>query len=122
MTRFTMAIPVFHVSSAAAAEEFYCGRIGFRKEFAYSPGDEVDPCYMGVVRGGAWLHLSSFPGDSGTWTTAFIVVDDVDALYVELVEKKVAIDLKPTDQTWGNREMYVRDADGNKLAFVQLSK
>ncbi|HEV8199978.1 MAG TPA: VOC family protein [Candidatus Polarisedimenticolia bacterium] len=122
MTRFTMAIPVFHVSSAAAAEEFYCGRLGFRKEFAYSPGDQVDPCYMGVVRGGAWLHLSSFPGDSGAWTTAFVIVDDVDALCAELLEKQVAIDLKPTDQTWGNREMYVRDADGNKLAFVRLPK
>lgn len=34
------------------------------------------------------------------------------------------IHMEPTDQSWGAREMYVRDADGNKLAFSQyeLSK
>jgi hypothetical protein len=27
--------------------------------------------------------------------------------------------MPPTDQTWGNREMYVRDPDNNKIAFLQ---
>jgi hypothetical protein len=26
---FKLAVPVLHVGSAAAAEEFYCGRLGF---------------------------------------------------------------------------------------------
>jgi catechol 2,3-dioxygenase-like lactoylglutathione lyase family enzyme len=122
MTRFAMAIPVFHVTSAAAAEEFYCGRLGFRREFAYSPFEKPDPCYMGVVRGEAWLHLSSFPGDSGPQATAFVIVDKVDTLHAELIGRQVAIDMPPTDQDWGNREMYVRDPDGNKLSFVELPK
>jgi uncharacterized glyoxalase superfamily protein PhnB len=31
----------------------------------------------------------------------------------------VAVDLPPTDQTWGNREMYVKDPDGNAIRFVR---
>jgi len=33
------------------------------------------------------------------------------------VAKGVAIAVGPVDQTWGTREMYVRDADGNCLRF-----
>ncbi len=112
------AIPVLHVGSSVAAEEFYCGRLGFRREFAYRPGDAPDPCYMGVARDGARLHLSSFPDDGVAGGLVYVVADDVDALHRELVSKNVPIDLPPTDQTWGNREMYVRDPDRNKLAYV----
>lgn len=29
------------------------------------------------------------------------------------------IDTGPVDQPWGNREMYVKDPDGNSIRFVQ---
>jgi len=48
----------------------------------------------------------------------FLLVDDVDELYAELVAKGIPNDLQPADQTWGNREMYVRDPDGNCLRFT----
>jgi uncharacterized glyoxalase superfamily protein PhnB len=47
------------------------------------------------------------------------MVDDVDALHAELAANDVTIDLPPTDQTWGTREMYVKDADRNTLRFIQ---
>jgi len=48
-----------------------------------------------------------------------LLVDDVDALHRELLQRKVGIDLEPTDQSWGNREMYVTDPDGNSIRFVR---
>jgi uncharacterized glyoxalase superfamily protein PhnB len=116
---FKSAIPVLHVRRAAAAEEFYCERLGFRRQFAYR-FDEArpDPCYMGLTRDGVWLHVSSFSGDGVSGGAVFLLVEDVDALHAELVAKGVPIALEPTDQTWGNREMYVEDADGNSLRFV----
>ena len=42
------------------------------------------------------------------------VHDDCD-----MRRKGVPIDLRPTDQTWGNREMYVKDPDGNSIRFVR---
>src|SRR5260370_27211324 len=58
---FKLAIPVLHVHSSIAAEEFYCRRLGFLREFTYL-GDQVkpDPCHMRVVLDDAELHIYSF--------------------------------------------------------------
>lgn len=118
---FKLAIPVLHVSSSAAAEEFYCIRLGFHQEFAYRPFGGLDPCYMGLTRGDARLHVSSFSGDGVSGGVVFLLVDDVDGLHEELVRKNVRIDTGPIDQSWGNREMYVKDPDGNSIRFVRES-
>ena len=47
------------------------------------------------------------------------MAEDVDALHAELVAKDVRIDMGPVDQTWGSREMYVKDPDGNCLRFIR---
>lgn len=120
---FKLAIPVLHVRSSAAAEEFYCNRLGFRRTFAYRVDEnKPDPCYMGLARDDAWLHLSSFSGDGVSGSVVYLLVDDVDGLHEELRRKGVSIDLEPTDQTWGNREMYVKDADGNSIRFVRQNE
>src|SRR5262249_12862679 len=116
---FKLAIPVLHVGSSASAEEFYCNRLGFRREFAYRLDEsKQDPCYMGLTRDAVEIHVSSFSGDAFPGSVVFLLVEDVDALHAELVAKGVPIALEPTDQTWGNREMYVKDPDGNSLRFV----
>ena len=117
---FKLAIPLLHVSNSAAAEGFYCSRLGFQKEFAHR-GDEAkaDPCYIGLTRDGVWLHVSSFSGDGVAGGVVNLIVGDVDALHAELVEKRVRIDAGPVDQTWGSREMYVKDADGNCIRFIE---
>ena len=114
-----LAIPLLHVSKAAAAEDFYCNRLGFRREFAHRPeGIESDPCYMGMSRDGVWLHISSFSGDGVFGGVVNLIVEDVDALHSELVAKGVRINVGPVDQTWGTREMYVKDTDGNCVRFI----
>jgi uncharacterized glyoxalase superfamily protein PhnB len=116
---FKSAIPVLHVSSSAAAENFYCGGLGFRRTFAYRIDDaQTDPCYMGLTRDAVTLHVSSFSGDAVSGGVVFLFVDDVDALHLELVAKGIPISLPPTDQSWGNREMYLKDPDGNSIRFV----
>jgi uncharacterized glyoxalase superfamily protein PhnB len=115
-----LAIPLLHVSDSAAARSFYCDRLGFRLEFAHRAGGlEADPCYMGVSRDGVWLHLSSFSGDGIAGGVANLIVEGVDALHQEFVARSVPIAVAPVDQTWGTREMYVKDADGNCLRFLQ---
>jgi uncharacterized glyoxalase superfamily protein PhnB len=115
-----VAIPVLHVSDSTKAGDFYCGQLGFRREFALRLDDKrLDPCYMGVTRDGVWLHISSFPGDGSSGGVVNLVVEGVDALHAELVAKAVSIDVGPVNQTWGTREMYVKDADGNSIRFIQ---
>jgi catechol 2,3-dioxygenase-like lactoylglutathione lyase family enzyme len=114
------AIPVIRVSSSVAAKAFYCDKLGFVEAFAYRPDiSKPDPCYMGLVRGGARVHVSSFESNGPTGMSVAFAVEDVVALHAEFLGKGVPIHMPPTDQTWGNREMYVRDPDDNKLAFIQ---
>ena len=116
---FKSAIPVLHVSSSAAAEQFYCDSLGFHREFAYRPFGGIDPCYMGLARDQARLHVSSFSGDGVCGGVVYLLVDDVDRLHEELLRKNVSIDTGPINQDWGNREMYVKDPDGNSIRFVR---
>ena len=55
---------------------------------------------MGLVCDKAWLHVSSFSGDGISSGVVYLLVDQVDGLYQELIGKNVTIDLEPTDQTW----------------------
>ena len=117
---FKDAIPVLHVGSSEVAEEFYCKRLGFRRQFAYRVDEnKPDPCYTGLVRDEACLHVSSFSGDGASGGVVRFEVEDVDALHAELAGKGVRIDTGPVDQTWGTREMYVKDADGNSVRFIE---
>ncbi len=117
---FRRAIPVLHVKDSAAAEQYYSRGLGFRQRFAYRPEEpKSDPCYMGLERDGVVIHISSFIGDGVSGGVATFIVDDLDGLHAELTERRVVIEVEPTDQSWDNREMYVRDPDGNSIRFVQ---
>ena len=119
-TNILVAIPLIHVSSSKEAEDFYCTKLGFTKEWEYRPAAPAeDPAYLGLQRDNVPLHLSSFSGDGVAGGVASFHVRDVDALFAEFTARGVPIQLEPHDQSWGNREMYVRDADSNSLRFIQ---
>ncbi|MFI4974903.1 MAG: bleomycin resistance protein [Caulobacterales bacterium] len=110
------AIPLLHVSASKPAEAFYRERLGFALRVA-NRGEAADPCFMSLSRDGIELHLSSFAGDGVAGGAVTFIVDDVDALHRELAERGAPIALAPVDQTWGSREMYVQDPDGNSIRF-----
>jgi len=114
-----VGIPLLHVTSSKDAEDFYCAKLGFTQEWAYRPAAPADnPAYLGLRRDGVPLHISSFSGDGVAGGVASFHVRDVDALFAEFTARGAAIELEPYDQTWGNREMYINDPDGNSLRFV----
>jgi len=113
------AIPVIAISNSLRSEDYYCRILGFEKKFAYRPDpNKSDPCYMGVARDGVMLHLHSFKPERAGLTDAFVNVADVDELFSELSAREANIQLPPTDQTWNDREMHVRDPDGNAICFA----
>jgi uncharacterized glyoxalase superfamily protein PhnB len=113
------ATPVICVSKSADAEDYYCRILGFEKVFAYRPDpNRTDPCYLGVRRDGVTLHLHSFKPERAGKTDTFITVADVDKLYAELSSRGARCELPPTNQSWGNREIGIRDQDGNALVFA----
>src|SRR6185295_2965844 len=99
-----LAIPLLHVSDHDTAQSFYCDCLGFTKTSDYRPFGDNGPCYFGLSRDGIRFHVSSFPEDGKSGNAIVLVVDNIDDLYKEFSQKKIKIDLEPTDQSWGNRE------------------
>lgn len=114
------SIPLLHVGRMADARRIYVDQLGFAVHSEVRADDALpDPAYLVVQRDDAVLHLSSFSGDGVSGHVATILAADVDALHAEFIAKGAAIRMPPTDQTWGTRELYVEDADGNSLRFQQ---
>jgi catechol 2,3-dioxygenase-like lactoylglutathione lyase family enzyme len=116
-----IAIPILAVASSDVAKSFYCDKLGFRQAYAYRQDPEKpDPCWMGVVRDGAHIVLSSFSGDGPPGDrTVQIYVDDAAGLQKEFREAGAAGPEDLWDQTWGNLEFTVTDPDGNHLIIAQ---
>lgn len=112
------AVPQIHVSTSAAAKQFYADKLGFTCANSWRPNEaEDDPCYMAFVRDGVWLQVTSFKGTLGT--CVYVYVDDVDSLHAEFVARGVQ-NLDPVeDQAWKMREFAVTDPDNNTLRFGQ---
>jgi len=113
------AIPVIAVTDSRRAEDYYCKVLKFTNLFTYRPDQtKAEPCYMGVARDGVTLHLQSFKPERAGMTDAFFYVADVDQLFAELSAGGALCQLPPTNQTWGTREIGIRDPDGNALVFA----
>ena len=117
---FKFAIPVLHVTSSAAAEDFYCDRLGFSQTFAYRPFGGADPCYMGLTRDDVEVHVSSFSGDGVAGGVVFLGVEDVDELHNELKAKGVRFVMPPTQRPGDGIKLSVcLDPDGLPIAVAQ---
>ena len=117
-------VPILKVGDDKVAADFYCARLGFVLDFRYAGGPD-GPVYLGLSLDGQQLHLSTFGGDGVAGTAVYFYVDDVDVLFQRFRDAGLTtpgnaaspVDEGPVDQTWGMREVYVRDPDGNTLRF-----
>jgi catechol 2,3-dioxygenase-like lactoylglutathione lyase family enzyme len=120
----TRVVPIIKVTDIERALAFYGSILGFTIDFRYATGRD-GPVYAGMSRDGHPLHLSTFAGDGVLGSCVYLYVDDVDELFWGLVKAGLKtpghpdspVEEGPVDQTWGMREVYVRDPDGNTLRF-----
>jgi catechol 2,3-dioxygenase-like lactoylglutathione lyase family enzyme len=89
------------------------------------PVDDLDDWLFNLSNEGAELQLSH-EGLFGIPINIFLnSAAEVDALFVKYIsrgldtsgKKESPVHQGPLDQTWGNREFYVNDPDGNTLRF-----
>jgi catechol 2,3-dioxygenase-like lactoylglutathione lyase family enzyme len=109
-----------------ASIAFYTRILDF--EWIDGDDDQSDPSYCMLVREGASLILSSHRGD-GTFGQAIVVQTDIEALFRNFRARGLRtpgnpdapkeVHEGPIDQSWGTREFYVKDPDGNTLRFTQ---
>jgi catechol 2,3-dioxygenase-like lactoylglutathione lyase family enzyme len=118
-------IPIVRCRDLRRSLAFYTGVLHFA--CVGSPDDVHDPGVCELTRDGARLLLSSHAGDGAIGQRLVVTVTDVDA-HVRLLlarglrtpgDPASPVHEGPVDQTWGTREFYVDDPDGNTVRFVQ---
>jgi catechol 2,3-dioxygenase-like lactoylglutathione lyase family enzyme len=117
-----MAIPIFRCADIERALAFYTGTLG--ATVLWRDRTEPGPAYVAVKWRDHEIHVSSHRGDGAFGAASYLAVDDVDAVFAELRAHGYEppadggpVHAGPCDQTWGTRELYVRDPDGNCLRF-----
>ena len=119
---FKVAVPVLPVESSERAERFYAEKLGFKRAYAYRPDPKrADPAWLGMMRDGAHVVLSSFhpDGPPGSASIQFYV-EDLVQLRNELAAAGLELgDAQVFDQDWGNLEFNLEDPDGNRINLAQ---
>jgi catechol 2,3-dioxygenase-like lactoylglutathione lyase family enzyme len=120
-------IPTVRCRQMEASIAFYTKILDF--DWVDGDDDNSDPSFSVLTREGHSLMLSSHKGD-GTFGQAIVVqTDDVEALFRKFRTRGLKtpgnpdtpeeVHEGPIDQSWGTREFYVNDPDGNTLRFTQ---
>lgn len=118
-----MAISVHHCTDIDRALAFYLGVLG--AQLLWRDRNEPGPCFAALRWREHDLYISSHAGDGVAGTATYFPVDDIDAVFGELCARGLVtradrgpVYTSPVDQTWGAREFYVLDPDGNCLRFA----
>ena len=117
-------VPIFRCTDMKRAITFYTEILDFQ---LYEPGASADDVVVALQNGEAGLLLTILEGDQKIGIAANVLVSDVDSLFRKYTSRGLdqshriesPVHLGPVDQSWGNREFYVTDPDGNTLRFVQ---
>ena len=118
-------IPTVLCRSLRRSVEFYTRILDFELIEAWS--ELSDPGFAWLTRDGDVLHLSSHAGDGAFGQAIVIEVAEIDDLFETFRSQGLDTSSKPDspvhqgplDQTWGTREFYVDDPDGNSLRFTR---
>lgn len=120
-------IPTLRCSSMRTSLAFYTRILDFERV----DGDDglYDPSFCVLSREGAYLFLSSHRGDGVFGSVVAVTTIEIDSLFRKFLERGLRtpgnpdapeeVHEGPLDQTWGTREFYVDDPDGNTLRFTQ---
>ena len=122
-----MIIPSVRCRNMTRSLAFYTGVLDFER--IDGDDDQSDPSFSLLARGSDRLILSSHRGDGAFGQAIVVTISDADALFRRYRERGLrtpgnpdapqAVHEGPIDQSWGTREFYVDDPDGNTLRFTE---
>ena len=115
-----MVIPTYHYRDAPAAIDFLERAFGFERGHVYS-GENGQIVHAELRHGDGWIMLGS-ANDTGLSTppgsgSAYVVVEDPDALHARAVQAGAEIIRAPFDTDYGSRDFSARDPEGNVWNF-----
>jgi uncharacterized glyoxalase superfamily protein PhnB len=122
------AVPVFWSSDLARSLAFYTQVLEFELRYPEYRELSLRSGVVDLVCNGAVVQLSMHMGQNPTASSCNLeleTAEEVDAAFTRLTARGLdqsdridsPVHLAPLDQTWGTREFYVNDPDGNCLCF-----
>jgi len=117
-------IPLFKVNDMRIAIRFYTEVLDFRMTWAE---DTADSPVVDLGHETMELQITTHESEHLFGSVVYVYVPDVDSLFAKFKSRGLDTSTKsnspvhqgPVDQTWGRREFYVTDADGNTLRYCQ---
>ncbi|MFY9935063.1 MAG: VOC family protein [Streptosporangiaceae bacterium] len=121
--------PTLRARDARALIRFLVDAFGFEETVVYGAGDTVDHAQLSWPEGGGIMLGSARPADetkgedgqaSATSPGAFaayVVSDDVDAIYQRAKAAGAQITAEPHDTDYGSHDFAARDPEGNRWTF-----
>jgi uncharacterized glyoxalase superfamily protein PhnB len=117
-------IPLFKVSDMRAAIRHYTRVLDFVMTW---PDDTPESAVVDLGHEQTELQITTHESERLFGSVIYVYTDNVDALFAKYKSRGLDTSGKPsspvhqgpTNQTWGRREFYVTDTDGNTLRFCQ---
>ena len=115
-------VPILKCSDMRRSLRFYTEVLDFKLKY---PDASPEDWLLHLINGDAEIQLSP-EGHFGTPINIFLETPaHIDALFATYLsrgldtsrKKESPVHQGPLNQTWGNREFYVNDPDGNTLRF-----
>ncbi len=117
-------VPLFKCKDLTKSIDFYTRVLDFELKYKTAlPSDGV----VDLIKGNIELQLTIFEREQLLGSVVNIWVDEVDQLFKKYLDRGLDITAKinspvhqgPLNQTWGTREFYINDPDGNTLRFCK---
>ncbi|TCP50911.1 putative glyoxalase superfamily protein PhnB [Tamaricihabitans halophyticus] len=113
--------PTLQARDANALIDFLVDTVGFLRTAVYADGDQVAHAQLDWPEGGGVMLGTHQPGsdwsrEPGT-AGIYVVTDDPDGLHARLRAAGVEMVRDVADQEYGNRELSIRDPEGNLWSF-----
>jgi uncharacterized glyoxalase superfamily protein PhnB len=115
--------PSLRARDARALIKFLVDAFGFEETVVYGEGDIVDHAQLSWPAGGG-IMLGSFREDGQEASSvapgafaAYVVADDIDAIYQRAKAAGAQITAEPHDTDYGSHDFAARDPEGNRWSF-----
>lgn len=119
----------FTVSNMEQALDFYCNKLGFERAFSIED-DKGNPwieyikiCngqFIELFHGGKNKNNISF--DTIGYSHLSIEVEDIYEIAEFVTSKGITLDVQPRQGKDTNFQCWIKDPDGNRIEFMQISK
>lgn len=115
--------PTLRARDARALIRFLVDVLGFEETAVYGDGDVVHHAQLSWPLGGGIMLGSVREVEGDPWpvppgaSAAYVVADDIDALYARVAAAGAEITGEPRDTDYGSRDFALRDPEGNRWSF-----